>query len=98
MGVTAENISDVQRSAGGYTGFWLAMSGAICLVCWWILFTIWFCNKKVGVTDFSGGDDYAGRRESDRTIRQKQPIANESDDDDEDEENSRMELAPRNNT
>eukprot|EP01083_Nonionella_stella_P194187 716313_1 len=88
--VTADNVGDVQRSATGYEGFWIAMTGALCLVCWWILFTIWFCGKKVGQTDFSGGN--AGALESDRTVRQKQPIAQDSD-----EENSRMELAPHSN-
>eukprot|EP00483_Globobulimina_turgida_P012248 UN12270 len=84
--VTAEDVGDVQRSATGYEGFWIGMTGTICLVFWWILFTIWFCGKKVGVTDFGGGN--AG--DSERTVRQKEPIAQDSD-----EENSRVALAPR---
>lgn len=84
------SVSDVQRSAVGYEGFWIAMTGTICLSFWWILFTIWFCGKNVAQTDFEAGD--AGTRsDSARTQSQKQPIAQDSDD--EDDENSRMELA-----
>lgn len=83
--VHADNVSDVQRSATGYEGFWIAMTGSICLVFWWILFTIWFCGKKGG----GGSADFDAGSESSRTKQQREPIAQDSD-----EENSRMELAP----
>ena len=52
-------MSDVQRSATGYQGFWIALGGSVSLVFWWILFTFWFCNKTADV-DFNGGTQAAG--------------------------------------
>jgi len=52
--ITAEDASEVKRKAEGYQGFWIAMAGAICLLFWWILFTFWFCNKRVASAEFAG--------------------------------------------
>eukprot|EP01083_Nonionella_stella_P022191 61378_1 len=86
--VEAEGLEDVQRSATGYEGFWIATAGTGCLVFWWILFTIWFCGKKAHA-------DFGGVTDSDRTKDQKRPISQNSDSE---EEHSRIALAPNRNS
>jgi len=73
--VTADDVTDVHRSATGYQGFWIALSGSVCLLFWWILFTIWFCNKTVARQEFAGSGPTRGNDAA------QQPINQESDDD-----------------
>lgn len=70
--VEAEGMEDVQRSAIGYEGFWIALVGSVCMLFWWILFTIWFCNKRVERADFAAGD---------HQMESAQPIVNLNDSD-----------------
>ena len=74
------SMSDVQRSASGYQGFWIAMSGSICLVFWWILFTVWFCNKRVARAEFAGAASH--NIQSNDSAQQALTVGNDSDDED----------------
>ena len=71
----------MKRSVSGYQGFWIAITGCVCLVFWWVLFTIWFCGKKAGNPEFNGGDAGGNTELSDITNGQRQPLADGSDDD-----------------
>eukprot|EP00485_Elphidium_margaritaceum_P000991 CAMPEP_0202694626 /NCGR_PEP_ID=MMETSP1385-20130828/8438_1 /ASSEMBLY_ACC=CAM_ASM_000861 /TAXON_ID=933848 /ORGANISM="Elphidium margaritaceum" /LENGTH=275 /DNA_ID=CAMNT_0049350505 /DNA_START=31 /DNA_END=858 /DNA_ORIENTATION=- len=68
--VSADDVGDVERSASGYEGFWIALTGSICLLFWWILFTIWFCGKSTETpADFEAGSE--SRRTQSRDARQR---------------------------
>jgi len=79
--VDADDLSDVQRSATGYQGFWIAIAGAVSLLLWWLLFTIWFCRKNVEIAEI-GGMASGGMTTNDVDTQPINRVGAYSDDDD----------------